>query len=258
MQFDEDLTACAALVERSDPDRFRATMAAPPPARRVLFPLYALNVEVSRAPWVTQEPMIAEMRLQWWREALEQIAKGETPRRHEVITPLARVLSPELGARLDAMVAARRWDIYTDPFEDEAHFDRYIDETSGTLIWAAARSLGEAEEAVVRDFAYGVGVANWLRAIPDLEARGRVPLLDGRAEAVAALADRALVRLKRARAMRRAVSPEAAPAMLTGWQAASILREARRMPSRVGAGVLGTSEARARLALIARAATGRW
>lgn len=258
MQFDADLTACAVLLERADPERFRAAMAAPPRARSVLFPLYALNVEVARAPWVTREPMIAEMRLQWWREALVQIAKGENPRRHEVITPLSRVLSPDLAARLDAMVAVRRWDIYTDPFEDEAHFDRYIDETSGTLIWAAARSLGEAEESVVRDFSYGVGMANWLRAIPELEARGRVPLLDGRTEAVAALADRALGRMERARAGRRGVSPQAAPALLAGWQAARILRQARRDPSRVGAGALGTSEARARLALMARAATGRW
>ncbi len=258
LRLDADLTACAALVERADPERFRAAMAAPPSARAVLFPLYALNVEVSRAPWVTQEPMIAEMRLQWWRDALEQIAKGETPRQHEVITPLSRVLTPDMAARLDAMVAVRRWDIYSEPFEDEAHFERYIDETSGTLFWAASCSLGAAEEPVVRDFGYGVGVANWLRAIPELEARGRVPLLDGRAEAVAALADRALERMQRARARRGAVSRQAAPALLAGWRADAVLRQARRDPARVGAGALGSSEARARLALIARAATGRW
>ena len=51
-------------------------MAAPVEARRVLFPLYAFNVEVARAPWVTSEPMIGEMRLQWWRDALEEIARG--------------------------------------------------------------------------------------------------------------------------------------------------------------------------------------
>ena len=51
--------ACAALVEKADPLRFRAAMAAPVPARKVLFPLYAFNIEVARAPWVTQEAMIA-------------------------------------------------------------------------------------------------------------------------------------------------------------------------------------------------------
>ena len=89
MDFDDDLTACAQLVERGDPDRFAAAMAAPVRARAVLFPLYAFNLEVARAPWLTQESMIAEMRLQWWRDALEEIRAGGLVRRHEVVTPLA-------------------------------------------------------------------------------------------------------------------------------------------------------------------------
>lgn len=92
MSFDADLIACAQLVERGDPDRFAATMAAPVEARKVLFPVYAFNVEVSRAPWVTQEAIIAEMRLQWWTDALEEIASGGLVRRHEVVTSLAHVL----------------------------------------------------------------------------------------------------------------------------------------------------------------------
>ena len=58
---DADIAACAALVARGDPPRFRAAMAAPVAMRRLLFPLYAFNLEVARAPWVTQEPMIALM-----------------------------------------------------------------------------------------------------------------------------------------------------------------------------------------------------
>jgi phytoene synthase len=75
------LQACADLVARGDPDRFRATMATPPEARAVLFPIYAFNLEVSRAPWVTEEPMIAEMRLQFWRDVAEEIGQGAPPAR---------------------------------------------------------------------------------------------------------------------------------------------------------------------------------
>ncbi len=82
------IAACAALVERGDPDRFMAVMAAPVPARARLFPLYAFNLEVARAPWVTQEPMIAEMRLQWWRDTVEALACGGPVRAHEVVAPL--------------------------------------------------------------------------------------------------------------------------------------------------------------------------
>ncbi len=256
--FDEDVKACAALVHKADPDRFLAAMAAPVPARAVLFPIYALNVEVARAPWVTQEPMIAEMRLQWWRDALQEIAQGPTVRRHEVVTPLSRVLSPHLAGMLDEYVAVRRWDIYRDPFEDQDHFDAYINHSSGSLLVAAAQALGAADEGVLRDFGYAIGVANWFRAIPELEARGRIPLLDGTPDGVKTLAEAALVRLTRARSDRYAVSADARPALYVGWQAEWILKRVIARPDRVAAGVLAQGEARRRLFLMWTAATGRW
>lgn len=258
MRADADLAACADLVRRADPDRFRAVMAAPPAARSVLFALAALTVEVARAPWVASEPMIAEMRLQWWRDALAEIAEGAPARRHEVVTPLARVLSPQMAKLLDGAVAARRWDIYRDPFEDEAAFERYIDATAGTPVWVAAQALGPADETVVRDFACAAGVSNWLRAVPDLEARGRVPLIDGRPEAVRALAAAALDRLRSARRARAMVSRPAGAALLAGWQAGTVLAQAVDDPGRVARGSLGTGEARKRLSLIWRAGSGRW
>ncbi|WP_120635522.1 squalene/phytoene synthase family protein [Ruegeria sp. EL01] len=258
VSFDEDVKACAALVHKADPDRFLAAMAAPVAARAVLFPIYALNVEVARAPWVTQEAMIAEMRLQWWRDALQEITQGPTVRRHEVVTPLSRVLSPHLAEKLDEYVAVRRWDIYRDPFEDQAHFDAYIDHSSGTLLVAAAQALGAADEEVVRDFGYGAGVANWFRAIPDLEARGRIPLLDGTSAGVKQLAESALDRIEKARSNRAAVSDQARPALYVGWQAEWILKHVIAQPERVAAGALTQGEMRRRLSLMWTAASGRW
>lgn len=256
--FDDDVKACAALVHRADPDRFMAAMAAPVAARVVLFPIYALNVEVARAPWVTQETMIAEMRLQWWRDALQEIAEGNTVRRHEVVTPLSRVLSPHLAVALDEYVAVRRWDIYRDPFEDQAHFDNYLYQSAGSLMVASAQALGEADEQLLRDFGYAVGVANWLRAIPELEARGRIPLLDGTPAGVQALAGSALERLESARANRSRVSPEACPAMHVGWQTDWVLRKAIAEPERVAAGALAQGEIRRRASLMWNVARGRW
>ncbi len=258
VQFDNDTKACAALVHRADPDRFMAAMAAPVAARSVLFPIYALNVEVARAPWVTQEAMIAEMRLQWWRDALREIAEGPSVRRHEVVTPLSRVLSPHLAEKLDEYVAVRRWDIYRDPFEDDAHFDAYIDHSAGTLMVVSAQTLGPADEKVLRDYGYAVGVANWLRAIPELEARGRIPLLDGTTDGVRALAKKGLEKLRKARAARTAISDSARPAFNAGWQADWVLRRAFTKPQVVADGGLSQSEARRRLSLIRLTLTGRW
>lgn len=254
------VAACADLVRRADPDRFAAAMAAPVAAREVLFPLYAFNVEIARAPWVTQEPMIAEMRLQWWRDALEEIGAGRPPRAHEVTTALATVLDAEGAALLDRAAAARRWDIYRDPFEDAGHMAEYLDATSGGLMWAAARALGAHPETepVVRDFAWGAGLAAFLRAIPELEARGRRPLPDGRPGAVQTLAREGLTRIACARRSRHGLAPEAAPALYAGWQTAALLRQAAADPGRVAAGRLGLSEFGRRARLLAVGLTGRW
>jgi hypothetical protein len=233
-------------------------MAAPVTVRKVLFPLFALSVEVARVPWVTEEAMIAEMRLQWWRDALAEIAAGGPVRRHEVVTPLARVLGPEQAAELDEFVAVRRWDIYRDPFESTDHFTRYLDQSSGTLLWVAVQALGGGDEQVVRDFAAAAGLARWLQAIPELEARKRIPLLDGTPDGVRALARGGLERLEQARRQRHKIAESAGPALLAGWQTGTILRQALRGPARVGDGRLGPGRARSRLALMARAATGRW
>ncbi len=258
MNFDADTIGCAGIVERGDPDRFRAAMAAPPKARAVLFPLYAFNVEVSRAPWASQEPMIAEMRLQWWRDALDEIATGKPARRHEVVTPLARILSPEQAAALDAAVTARQWDIYREPFENDAALIAHIDATAGLLMVTAAQSLGAADPDTVRDYARAAGVAAWLRAAPDLEARGRIPLLDGTPEGICGLAQIGQTALRNARRNRAKVSAAARPALLAGWQAGGLLDRAAKDPGCVAAGALVPGPFQSGARLIWQAATGRW
>ncbi len=249
------LQACADIVARGDPERFQAAMAAPIAARRVLFPLYAFNVEVARAPWVTEEPMIAEMRLQWWRDALEEIAEGREVRKHEVTTPLAEVLDARGAAHLDKLVQARRWDIYREPFEDEVHFGEYLEATGGRLMRAATGSLGDGwpyddmdteHEEVELTFGAATALVRFLQAVPELEARGRVPLVDGRKEAIAALARAALERIPSEREMLDMFRPEYQPVFIEGWQTHALLRQIARQPERVAQGRVGLSELRKR------------
>jgi phytoene synthase len=234
--------ACAGIVQRGDPDRFLAAMAAPVAARRVLFPIYAFNVEVARAPWVTEEPMIAEMRLQWWREALEEIASGGTVRRHEITMTLVDVLDTEGARDLDRLIAARRWDVYKDGFEDEEHFKEYLDATAGELMWQAARALGAVDREDVIRFGRAAGLARYLSAVTALEGKGRVPLLDGRESAIALLASEALKDIV------RPISNN--PAFLEAWQAEPILRQIAKEPWRVAQGTVGISAFRAKWRLL--------
>ncbi len=254
------LNACAAIVEKGDPDRFLAVMSAPVAARARLFPLFAFNLEVARAPWMTREAPIAEIRLQWWRDAVAEIAAGKTPRAHDVVRPLADVMTTcgLPAATMDALILARRWDIYREPFANEAAFAAHIEATGGGLMWLAVKALGAADqdEAPARAAGRALALANWFRAIPALEAAGAQPLVDGRPAAVAQLAEAGLADLAQARAagMGRALYP----ALRTAWLAQTVLRQAATNPARVAQGSLGLSEFGRRARLLALSATGRW
>lgn len=248
------VAACAELVQRGDPDRFLAVMAAPPETRAQLLPLYAINLEVARAPWVTQEPLIAEMRLQWWRDVVENAASGAA-KAHEVAGPLHELIR-DFGLPvdvLDRLIAARRWDIHRDPHEGPEALGAYLEDTGAGLMWLAARALGapDGAEAAVRAYGWATAAAGYLRAVPELEARGRQPLPKGLG--AQDLARRGLDRLAEARAARKAVSKAIAPALLAGWQAEWILRQAL-----AGRSSPELPEAQRRWRLIWQAFTGRW
>lgn len=251
------LDACAALVQRGDPDRFAAVMAAPVAARVRLFPLYAFNLEVARAPWVTEQPLIAEMRLQFWRDMLT----AKTPRAHEVAGPLHALLQevPDLGPLLDQIIEARRHDIGREGFASEAAFDAYIEETSATLLWAAARVLGADAQAETgfRALGWAAGLANYLRAVPALLARNLSPLVNPAPGAIRLLAGEGLNHLAIAR-RQRGLFGRAAPAALAGWMAGPLLRQARDNPTRVAEGTLALAEFTRRGGLVWMGLTGRF
>lgn len=245
--------ACARIVERGDADRFLAVMAAPVEMRPRLWAIYAFNVEVARAPWVTQEPGIAEIRLQWWRDALAEIGAGAVVRRHEVVGPLSQGVSPADVALLDAVADARRWDIYPDAFEDAEDLDGYLHATAGGLMRVAC--AGYDVDAGAGQVGYAQGVAQWLMAVPDLEARGRVPLVDGTRAGVVDLAQRGLAALEEARGV---AFGDAVPIVRAAWRARGVLRQAVRDPGAVAEGRLGGSEFGRRAGLAWRALRGTW
>jgi phytoene/squalene synthetase len=252
--------ALAALVECGDPDRWRSAMTAAPEARPGLMALYAFNLEIARAPWVATEPMLAQIRLQWWLDALNEIFDGKPVRRHPVVEALAEAIGAGgLPQQLFVeMVDARQADMEAVPHPGRAALDLYIDRTAGHLMELAARHLGAegAALAVVRGFARGSGTAALLRALPELRARGRDPLPPG--VAVDALARDGLAALARARGERSRVPGAVAPALLAGWRAGHVLRRATADPAAVRPGGLEGAEIVARAELLWRAFSGRW
>ncbi|MGQ0566115.1 MAG: phytoene/squalene synthase family protein [Gemmobacter sp.] len=250
------IAACAALVAKGDPDRFLATMAAPPQLRAHLFPLYAFNLEVARAPWASQEPLIAEMRLQWWRDVIA----APDRKAHEVAGPLydtIRATGLPVDV-LDRMVAARRLDVAGMGIDGASALAGYLQDTAGGLMWLAARACGAGPggEDVAHGVGFAGGLAAYLRAVPALVARGREPLPGMTQDGIATLAADGLRLLDGARGLHGSLG-DGRVALLAGWMARPVLRRAARDPAAVAEGRLAPSEFRRRAGLVWASMTGQ-
>jgi len=99
-----------ALVRRVDPDRWLSSrFIADPAARADVVALYAYDHELGRAPRVASNPLLAEIRLTWWREVLDEVFEGRPVRRHPTAEALAAAVRRRGLPRepLEAMIEAR-------------------------------------------------------------------------------------------------------------------------------------------------------
>lgn len=254
-----DLSAAlAAAVRAGDPERFAATMLASPALRVRLWPVYALNLELARAPWAAQNPLLGEMRLQWWADQIRLLADPPPhaePPREPSLQALAPSLpgSPRLVAALEDLAETRRADCDPTPFADVTGWLAYLDGTAGAVMRAAAAVLGADDAALLRPFWRAQGMAAFLRAVPGLRARGHDPLARLGADELAAQAGDAR------RALLKAPRPDwpLRAAALGATGAAAVLARAAGDPARVAAGDLAGSEFGRRAGLLWAGLTGR-
>jgi phytoene synthase len=159
------------LVRRYDPDRFLACLFAPADRREALLLLCAFNHELARAREVASNPVLALIRLQWWREVVEGAR-----RRHEVAGPLGDALESGAlsAADLLAMIEAREIEA-EEGVPDLAAWLGYLSGSAGGLAVAAGRVLGAVALDLARLRALGAayGVAGQLRSVAVLARQGR-------------------------------------------------------------------------------------
>lgn len=217
------LSPIGAFARQHDPDRFLCALFAPAPAREALFALVALNHELARAREATTNPMAALIRLQWWRDAIEEARAGRAARRHEVAEPLhAAIVAGALdtGALLD-MADAREAEAQ-EAIATEQDFVAWLRGTAGGWSAAAGLALGAdaAQAEVLRGLGAAYGLAGVLRSVAAHAAQGRC-LLPADRLAGAGLSPEAVVAAPGAPALRALLREMAAEGLVA-------LRGARR------------------------------
>ncbi len=228
----------ARLVRDGDSDRFLTALFAPESRREGLFALYAFNIEVARVAELVSEPMMGQIRLQWWRDRIGEIYAGEPPQGAEVAQALCRAIRDHNLPRdsFEALLDARERDLTTEPPATIDDFEVYAEFTSGELMSLALHALGVADELsheAGQHLGMGWAIVGHLRAarfhaghnkvhlpadvldgaLDDLRAGRATPAL---AEAARRLGERAEEHLQSARALAPQVKREALPALLLG------------------------------------------
>jgi NADH dehydrogenase [ubiquinone] 1 alpha subcomplex assembly factor 6 len=243
----------AHSLRRHDRDRYLTTLFAPADRRGALVALYAFNFEVAKTREIVREPLLGRIRLQWWREAIDEVYRGATPRHHEVVEPLAAAIRAHDLTRyhFDRLIDARESDLADEPPADLAALETYAEDSAARLVRLALEIL-DARDAAAAAAARHVGIA-WavigtIRALPIQARLRRVSLpadliaetgLDvarflelksspALSRIVERLAERAREHLAAAREARAAIPPDARaallPAVLGDWHLKRLTR----------------------------------
>ncbi|MGN6819569.1 MAG: squalene/phytoene synthase family protein [Sphingomonas sp.] len=132
-----------AVTTSGDPWRDLAIGYAPAPARAGLIALFELDAALGNVLRTTREPLIGQMRLAWWREALQRLDVAPPPG-EPVLQALAKVALPlgVTGGTLAGMIDG--WEPLLGEFGPDA-IDAHGHRRGRLLFETAARAIGAAD-----------------------------------------------------------------------------------------------------------------
>lgn len=127
-----------------DPDRFLASAHSPASARAGVAALFVLDLAFGHVLATTREPMLGEMRLAWWREALEMLERAAAPAEPVLTALAAHVLPAGIGG--DELAAMEEgWLALLDAQLDRAALTNHARRRGAALFALIARRLGVAD-----------------------------------------------------------------------------------------------------------------
>lgn len=242
---------CESLVREEDRDRYLATLFAPAQHRAALFALYAFDLETAQVAFRVREPLAGEIRLQWWHDVIEDGAEAHAAGHPVAVSLLATRDEYRLpNALLLGVIAARRSELETVPFETFADFSRYAHRADGAVLRLASQIMLEGKppafEILFQTAGEAAAIARLIAAFARYRLQGKVvvpvdilaahglrttDLLteEERPELAVALADwaaRGLASLDRARALLPDIPQAIWPALLPVVPARAVLTAA--------------------------------
>lgn len=196
---DENAKLCLETLRLLDRDRYLACLLAPEEHRAALAALYAFNAEIAKIRDVVRDALPGEVRLQYWRDLLEDRAHGSTAANPVASTLIATIAKYDLPRKpLLDMIEARIFDLYDDPMPNRTALEGYAGETASALLQLSSLVLSPKEAAEFADTAGHAGVAQAVAGLillmPIHSRRGQVYIPGDILEAVGLTREQFLTR----------------------------------------------------------------
>jgi NADH dehydrogenase [ubiquinone] 1 alpha subcomplex assembly factor 6 len=139
----DSIDICLETLRTSDRARYLCTLWAPKAHRPALAALHAFCTELSRIRGLVSEPMLGEIRLAWWREAIEGVY-ADKPREHPVLQALTQtsVKNIILLSEMHALIEARESEIFEAPMMSVADVEIFAAQTAGAQNRLVAKIVG--------------------------------------------------------------------------------------------------------------------
>ncbi|MGD8326303.1 MAG: squalene/phytoene synthase family protein [Sphingomonadales bacterium] len=159
----ESAQSCAEILRGFDYDRYLALLYAPADQRDALMAISAFNAELARIPGLASEPMVGEIRLAWWREALADLFAGKI-RPHPILQALGKLdaLPHDL---MEDMVEARIDELYREEALNIKELRDYARRTHGALNRLLLKQLDVASDDRADEAAMALTLTGTLKAM---------------------------------------------------------------------------------------------
>ncbi|MCX7899152.1 MAG: squalene/phytoene synthase family protein, partial [Methylocystis sp.] len=174
MTDDAHYAHCAALLRERDRDLWLACLFAPRGARKHIHAIHAFALELADVSAKVSQPLLGEMRLRWWTDALEGAGAqaGEGARAHPVADALLDTAERFNLPRNEfiTLADAHIVDLYDDPLPTVAALEDYCRTTVAAPLRWSGRILGADLSApgasAFDDAGVALGITRILCALP--------------------------------------------------------------------------------------------
>jgi phytoene/squalene synthetase len=172
---------CLDQLKRFDHDRYLAALLTPESVRAPLAAFFAFDAEMMRIPTTVSEPMLADIRFQWWRETLETMTPLSNPG-HEIAAALAETFFGHGFAPADllSLIDLRARDLAEQPFATLKELVEFHQQVAVRHLEFCSRitdeTLNEKTSTIATTHLTVIGLINQLRRIPHDAASSQLSL----------------------------------------------------------------------------------